>query len=295
VGELAAALAGALAEQADRQDAAEQALAGELRPALEAQPGPTVPPSCTRNVITRWDEGMKFEADAFEQALAIRKEIGDLVGVAISLNNLGTVAQDQRDDVHALAIFKEAYEVAKETGDRNRIALVLTNLGETLSRLNRVEEAIAYLKQAEELFDELGDRLGLAEAVRGLGKAYLAQRDFTRAREHIGRAVELFRAIDSRVQLGIALRSLGEISAAGAAGGQGVTLARDYLKQSIDIFEQAGNAIELARSCRAYAELLVTTMEYQMDPAVAAEAQMYGKRAEAILARQKQDVAPRSS
>jgi hypothetical protein len=69
-----ATLDGALAAAKSGYDAwrpgAEQALAGELRPALEAQPGPTVPPACTRSVITRWDEGMKFEADAFEQALA---------------------------------------------------------------------------------------------------------------------------------------------------------------------------------------------------------------------------------
>ena len=227
----------------------------------------------------------RLALDAFEQALMIRQEIGDLVGVTISLSNLGTVAQDQRDDVRALKLFKEAHEVAKETGDRNRIALVLTNLGETLSRLGQSDAAIAYLKQAEELADELGDRLGLAEAVRGLGKAYMAQRDFTKARECIGRAVEILRAGDTRVQLGVALRSLGEVSAAGAAGGAGLAQARDYLSQSIAIFEEAGNQVELARSYRAFADLLRGTMEHQVDPRVEDEAAAYSLRADAVLAR----------
>ena len=87
--------------------------------------------------------------------------------MSITLNNLGTVAQDMRDDKRALALFQEAYEVAKETGDRNRIALILTNLGETHNRLGDSAKAIALLKQAEDLADELGDKLGLAEAVRG--------------------------------------------------------------------------------------------------------------------------------
>ncbi|MDB4995782.1 MAG: Adenylate cyclase [Myxococcaceae bacterium] len=230
------------------------------------------------------DSGQFVQAlDSFEQALKIRREIGDLVGVTISLNNLGTVAQDQRDDRRALSLFQEAYEVAKETGDRNRIALVLTNLGETWNRLGDTDKAIYYLKQAEELADELGDKMGLAEAVRGLGKAYLAQRDFTKARECTARAVEIFTEIESRVQMGVALRSLGEVTAAASAGGEGLKSARGYLLKSITIFEEIGNDVELARSCRAYADMLRGTSEYQTDPNVIREASGYAKRADEIF------------
>jgi len=72
----------------------------------------------------------KQALEAFDQALKIRREIGDLIGVVVTLNNLATVAQDQREDEQALRMFEEALAVAKEIGDRNKIALVLTNLGE---------------------------------------------------------------------------------------------------------------------------------------------------------------------
>jgi tetratricopeptide (TPR) repeat protein len=229
----------------------------------------------------------KLALDAFEQALRIRREIGDLVGVSISLNNLGTVAQDQRDDARALQLFLEAYEVAKETGDRNRIALVLTNLGETYSRLGDAAKAIHYLKQAEEIADELGDKMGLAEAVRGLGKAYLAKRELTKAREFTARAVELFREVQSKVQLGVALRSLGEVMAAASAGGGDLLTARAHLLQSIWIFEEIGNDVELARSCRVYANLLRASPDFAADPANAEEAEQYSRRAEEIFAKLK--------
>ncbi|HEY1693352.1 MAG TPA: tetratricopeptide repeat protein [Polyangiaceae bacterium] len=227
----------------------------------------------------------KGALDAFEQALRIRRDIGDLVGVSITLNNLGTVAQDMRDDKKALGLFQEAYEVAKETGDRNRIALVLTNLGETHNRLGDSVKAITLLKQAEDLADELGDKLGLAEAVRGLGKAYLARREYTKARECTLKAVELFSETDSKVQLGVALRSLGEVTTAATAGGDGLSDAADHLKRSITIFEEVGNEVELARSCRAYAELLRQMPEHASDPKVAAEARGLSKRAEDIFAK----------
>jgi len=229
----------------------------------------------------------KLALDAFEQALRIRREIGDLVGVSISLNNLGTVAQDQRDDQQALTLFLEAHEVAKETGDRNRLALVLTNLGETYNRLGDPAKAVYYLKQAEEIADELGDKMGLAEAVRGLGKAYLAQREYTKARECTARAVEIFREVQSKVQLGVALRSLGEVMAAGSAGGEDLLTARAHLLQSIWIFEEIGNDVELARSCRVYAGLLRISQELAPDAAVLEEADQYAKRADEIFARLK--------
>lgn len=229
----------------------------------------------------------KLALDAFEQALRIRREIGDLVGVSISLNNLGTVAQDQRDDARALQLFLEAYEVAKETGDRNRIALVLTNLGETYNRLGDAKKAIHYLKQAEEIADELGDKLGLAEAVRGLGKAYLAQREYTKARECTARAVDIFREIQSKVQLGVALRSLGEVMAAGSAGGDGLLTARGHLLQSIWIFEEIGNDVELARSCRVYAALLRASPDFEADEVAVSEAEQFTRRADEIFAKLK--------
>ncbi|HXN32073.1 MAG TPA: tetratricopeptide repeat protein, partial [Polyangiaceae bacterium] len=226
----------------------------------------------------------KGALEAFEHALRIRRDVGDLVGVSITLNNLGTVAQDMRDDKKALALFEEAHDVAKETGDRNRIALILTNLGETHNRLGDPARAVAMLKQAEEVADELGDKLGLAEAARGLGKAYLAQREHTKARECTQRSVDLFSETGSRVQLGVALRSLGEVTIAASAGGAGVRDAAGQLKRSIAIFEEIGNDAELARSCRAYAELLRGTPEHATDHAVAAEAQILDKRAEEIQA-----------
>ena len=229
----------------------------------------------------------KLALDAFEQALRIRREIGDLVGVSISLNNLGTVAQDQRDENRALQLFLEAYEVAKETGDRNRIALVLTNLGETYNRLGDPTKAVHYLKQAEEIADELGDKMGLAEAVRGLGKAYLAQREYTKARECTARAVDIFREIQSKVQLGVALRSLGEVMAAGSAGGEGLLTARAHLLQSIWIFEEIGNDVELARSCRVYAALLRASPDFRTDEVAVTEAEQFSRRAEEIFAKLK--------
>ncbi len=87
------------------------------------------------------------------------------------------------------------------------------------------------------------------------------------------------------MQVGVALRSLGEVMAAGSAGGESFAQAADYIRQSIATFEEIGNEIELARSCRSYAQLLRVSPDHGRDPKVAIDAAAYMKRAEDILAK----------
>ena len=57
--------------------------------------------------------------------------------------------------------------------------------------------------------------------------------------------------------------------------------------RSITIFEEIGNEVELARSCRAYADMIRHSPEMQIDPALAREASSFAKRAEDISAKLK--------
>ena len=79
----------------------------------------------------------------------------------------------------------------------------------------------------------------------------------------------------------------GEVTAAGSAGGEGLRTARTHLHRSIEIFEQIGNDVELARSCRAYAEMLRQSTEVPLDPALAEEVASFAKRADDIFSRLK--------
>jgi tetratricopeptide (TPR) repeat protein len=221
--------------------------------------------------------------DAFDQALRIRREIGDLVGASITLSGLAAVVRDMREHKRALALFQEAYEAGKEMGDRNRIATILTHLGAMHDRAGDTSKALGFLKQAEDLTDELGDRRGLGEALHALGKAYLARRDYDEARAFLQRAVDLFTEVESPIDLGIALRTLAELSV--AMRGARSRDAADLLKRSIGIFETIGNEVELARSCRACADVLRQAPEYATSPELATEAAQLAKRAEELLAR----------
>jgi tetratricopeptide (TPR) repeat protein len=236
---------------------------------------------------------VKGAVDAFEQALRIRRDIGDVVGMSQALGYLGNVARAAGDDKKALAHFQEAYEVAKETGDRNRLAGLLANVAAAHQRLGDAERAGLELQQARELTDEMGDRLGLAEAVRTLARAELERGDAKSARVSAQRAVDLFEEAESRVELGITLRLLGEAVAADVDGSPAsVRFASgvDHLRRSIALFESVHNDVELARSCRACADLLKRSPEGGANAAIGEEIAGLLQRAEGILAKARTSV-----
>jgi tetratricopeptide (TPR) repeat protein len=205
--------------------------------------------------------------------------------VSMTLGRAGAVARDMHDDKRALAFLREAYETGKEATDRNRMALIVANLGATHLRLGDAPAGLRLLRQAEEMVEELGDRLALARAYRGLGKAHLERGDRVKAIELTRRAAEVFAEAESRVEQGTALRALGEMMIAG--GGDEVLRreSAEAFKRSIVIFEQVGNDVELASSCRSYSDLLRRAPQAGIDPTLLSEADRFAARADEILSK----------
>jgi tetratricopeptide (TPR) repeat protein len=222
---------------------------------------------------------------SFDQALRIRRDLGDVIGVSMTLGRAGALARDIRDDKKALALLREAYETGREATDRNRMALIVANLGATHLRLGDAPAGLRLLRQAEEMVEELGDRLALARAYRGLGKAHLEHGDRAKAIALTRRAAEVFNEAESRVEQGTVLRTLGDMMAGAAATEEERREAGEHFKRSIAIFEQVGNDVELANSCRSYAELLRRAQPSGGDPTVLSEAERFLARADEILSR----------
>ena len=225
--------------------------------------------------------------EAFEQALTIRREIGDLVGVVATLNNLGTIAQDQRDfQQRALAVRRGARggEADRRPQPASRscspTSARRTTAAATPTRRSRC------LQQAEELCDELGDKLGLAEALRGAGQGVpAAGRSGARRASASGAPSICSRRCGARSTSAIALRTLGEITAAGGWGAAHTKSAREYFARSVAIFEQTGNEVELARTFKVYARFLSTEPEYVDDETARHDAEAMSARADKIFER----------
>ncbi len=225
-----------------------------------------------------YQDSGRFDAalDVFSEALMLRRRIGDQPGIAQTLNNLGTIHQDNDSHVQATQLWNEALEHARAVGDRMREAVILTNLGESSYRQGQPQEAIATLQKAEEISAQLGDRILEAEILRGLGKAHMLQNDTAAARDYVTRSVAIFERARSKPFLGVALRTLAEVEAR-AADADGLSKADEAFRQSLSIFDELGNDVELAKTCESFSEFLQRTAG--SDPHRAAEAAALRDRA----------------
>jgi DNA-binding SARP family transcriptional activator len=119
----------------------------------------------------------------FDQALAIRRDMGDRRGEVQVANNLADAYIELGRPADALEPLKRALALEIDVGHRYGQGITLTNMGEAYLDLGRPEDAIESIHEARSIFVELKTRRGEGYAAHNLGRAYL---DLGRPDEAVG-------------------------------------------------------------------------------------------------------------
>ncbi len=189
---------------------------------------------------------MPAAAGYFEQALDIRSQIGDQPGEAqTSVNLADTYRLLERYD-EALDLLKRVLEIRRQAANPYSEGVVLNNLGETYLALGRIAEAVSSLEHAREIFRDIDEIRGEGYALNNLGEAYLAQGRTSEAVQVLQRARDLRHSSGDRLDEAQTLRDLAGAHLAMDRRDQ----AREYLRQAVAIFEDLGDE-EQAAAVRA--------------------------------------------
>jgi non-specific serine/threonine protein kinase len=149
--------------------------------------------------VMSWSIGEMGKARRmFEQALEIRRAVGDRPGIAASLNNLSIVARHEGDLATARSLQQESLDIARELNEPGRVAICLCNLGIIARDAADLDAARDYLEQALAIDTKLGNSSAMARDVGDLGTIARMQRDFDRARECFAQALTLGRDIGDK-------------------------------------------------------------------------------------------------
>jgi tetratricopeptide (TPR) repeat protein len=106
--------------------------------------------------IDAYYEGRWDEAlDLYRRSREARERIGDVVGAATITNNIGEIESDQGYLEQAEAAFREAYDVCKAAGYPLICYVATSNLGRLAARAGRVDEAESTLREALAGFEEI--------------------------------------------------------------------------------------------------------------------------------------------
>jgi class 3 adenylate cyclase/tetratricopeptide (TPR) repeat protein len=145
--------------------------------------------------IDAYYEGRWDEAlDLYGRSQAARERIGDVVGAATIVNNIGEIKSDQGHYAEAEALFSEARDVCARAGARFLAALAESNLGRLAARMGRFAEAEDALQQALGEFRDLNARSFVVETKARLAEKSVLAGDAVVALE---RADEALAAVDA--------------------------------------------------------------------------------------------------
>jgi class 3 adenylate cyclase/tetratricopeptide (TPR) repeat protein len=149
---------------------------------------------------------------SFDQALAAKRAMGDLLGENRVLNNVALVALAQHDYDAATDAFARTLEIALQIDDLEGEASSHQGCGFIALRTGRFDEAEARLSESRRLFVEEGDQQGEAQVLEMLADLAEASGDTPKARSLAEQAVAAATAASLPTENAGALARLGHLS-----------------------------------------------------------------------------------
>ncbi len=170
------------------------------------------------------------------QALQLRKNIGDKLGIAISqtnlgniytdlqyyslaetaylgalrqyhelhevlqatrcLINLGVLRHDQRHTYAALRNFKEALTLAGSANDYENMAICNNNIGGVLAELGQLDTALLYAEEGLKMRHLLDNEVEIADSYLNLAGIYTLQKKYSEAADYLNQAEKIVNMYD---------------------------------------------------------------------------------------------------
>ena len=177
-----------------------------------------------------WAEAITRHTAAVQAA----RHLGDRLGQANALNDLGDVRRVTGDFPAAAQVLEQALGIYRDFGDRLGQANALHALGVVRWLTGEYPAAAQAQEQALGIYRGLGDRLGQANALSELGAVRRATGDFPAAAQVLEQALGIYRGLGDRLgqanalsHLGAVRRLTGDYPAAAQAHEQALGIYRD--------------------------------------------------------------------
>lgn len=192
-------------------------------------------------------EDWETTSKTHQQALAIYQELDHAHGIALSLNNLGSLYDllGKRDE--AIGYYERVVEISSRLDDPHPLAHALNNLGVAYGHKGFHQKAIAYYSEAVAHYQELApysdaDNRWLAGTLCNLGYAYGYLQQWGEAEQKLREAQMLMVSLGDLTGLADILSGLGWVSLEQDA----VEAALSYYNQALELHKSVGDTLGLA-------------------------------------------------
>lgn len=125
-------------------------------------------------------------------ALKLFQQLGDAVGEAKVLNNIGNLWREI-DHEKALDYYRRTLKVAEKFKQKDLVAGSLLNIGNTYMQNKQYEIALKYYKKSRSLFVKLNNPIGITQSTQNIGVIYNRLNNLTDAEHYLLEANKMAR------------------------------------------------------------------------------------------------------
>jgi tetratricopeptide (TPR) repeat protein len=136
--------------------------------------------------------------DAYEQSLAICRDLDDRLGEGVTLNNLGLVYDSQGRWDDAVDAYRQSLAIRRDLKDRRGEGQTLNNLGILYKHQGRWDDAVAAYEQSLAIKREFGDRRGEGRTLENLARLWQARGDIAKALAFARKALAVLETTEDR-------------------------------------------------------------------------------------------------
>ena len=160
--------------------------------------------------VVHWYQSNYPEAlNYYFEALRIHEELGNKPDMAATLCNIGIVYNSQKEYHKALEYILKANTIDEALGNKNGVATNLGDIGELYRNLSDQKKALEYELKSLQLYQELGDKNGIARNLGNIGIVYTEQKNYDKALESYLHALKLNEELGVKIGIASNLGSIG--------------------------------------------------------------------------------------
>jgi len=173
----------------------------------------------------------------FQEALDVKRRLGDKAGIAETLNWMGQSQQYAGKSDQALKSLQEALRLHREVGDKMGLGGNLLDLANLYESIGQYDQALSMAKEGLPVLREVGDRQNEATCLNEIGWIYLDKADYENAMTYFQQALDLRQKVGSPADVADTLYNIGDTLARTGRYGEGT----DYYLKALESWRKAGD------------------------------------------------------
>ncbi len=143
--------------------------------------------------------------EVYQQALQLRRLMGDKPGEANTLNSIAGILNDQGKKQEAINALNQALDINRQLNIRPQQADILLTFGGVYQSLAAYPQSIEAYQQALSLFRVIGDRRSEISTLFNIGNSYIKLEDYPKALNHYQQALSISRTAGNCLSEGYSL------------------------------------------------------------------------------------------